>query len=69
LKIVFVSPYQAEAELLDYGLHLVRGEPFNVTDTLGKKLIEHPLFEEYGKTVQTNPMPSEPVVKTEQESV
>ena len=44
MKIVFVSPYQAEADLIDHGIHVVRGEPFNVTDTLGATLVKSPLF-------------------------
>ena len=47
MKIVYVSPYQEAVDILDFDLHVVRGVPFNVTDTQGALLIKHPHFEEY----------------------
>jgi hypothetical protein len=68
VKIVFTSPYQAEAELIDYGIYVARGVPFNVTDTLGKQLVDgHPHFKLYSE--QENKSDPAPAAAPEPESV
>ena len=59
MKVVFVSPYQAEGDVIDYGLHVIRSAPFNVTDTLGAELVKHPHFEEYKFPQADAPTPPE----------
>ena len=65
MRLVFTSPYQAEGDLIDYGLHVVRGVPFTVSDELGKTLLKHPHFKS-AEPPKEAPKPEPPKAAEEQ---